>query len=168
MLDADPPAAATARSADASSVRHPEAEPGRRRPCTGRSGSIRASRTRGAVYGGGTVSDARLRQPNVHELSLELSRAADILVRRLRTLHAEIEAGRDDAWSRFCEVVSALAAVAAHGVPGRRGELLTTAEMAARLRISPKTLLRHRAEGKVQAAIKSGKLIRWRGDERSQ
>jgi hypothetical protein len=42
---------------------------------------------------------------------------------------------------------------------------LTTAEMARRMGIAPKTLLKHKALGKVRPAIQRGKLIRWRGDE---
>src|SRR5262245_32800062 len=49
--------------------------------------------------------------------------------------------------------------------PGVRGELLTTGQMAERLGIAPKTLLKHKAAGVVRPALQRGKLIRWRGDE---
>lgn len=50
-------------------------------------------------------------------------------------------------------------------MPGGRGELLTTAQMAERLGIAPKTLLKHKAAGAVKPALQRGKLIRWKGDE---
>jgi predicted site-specific integrase-resolvase len=49
--------------------------------------------------------------------------------------------------------------------PGAGGELLTTAQMAERLGIKPKTLLRHKSNGAVRPALQRGKLIRWKGDE---
>ena len=60
---------------------------------------------------------------------------------------------------------AALAHVLDQITPGRRGELLTTAEMARRCGIATKTLLKHKASGKVRPALQRGKLIRWRGDE---
>jgi len=64
--------------------------------------------------------------------------------------------------------VHALAAVLLQLAPGARGELLTTAEMAGRLGITSKTLLRRKSKDKLRPALAKGKLIRWRGDEMAQ
>ena len=50
--------------------------------------------------------------------------------------------------------------------PENGGAMLTTKELAARLAVSPKTLLRHKAEGKIRPAVERGKLLRWSGQER--
>jgi hypothetical protein len=59
----------------------------------------------------------------------------------------------------------ALVTVSTHLAPGSRGELLTTQEMAKKLHLAPKTLLKRARRGEVRPALKRGKLIRWRGDE---
>jgi hypothetical protein len=83
-----------------------------------------------------------------------------------RLLHLEQTLDTDDAaWGEYIATASALADTFAQIEPGRGGELLTTAEMAGRLGITPKTLLRHKATGSVKPAVQRGKLIRWRGDE---
>ncbi len=46
-----------------------------------------------------------------------------------------------------------------------RGAMLTTGEMATRLGIAPKTLLRHKAAKKIRPAVEQGKLLRWSGQE---
>jgi hypothetical protein len=66
----------------------------------------------------------------------------------------------------YAAVAASLATVLAQASLGAgRGELLTTVEMAGRLGIAPKTLLKHKAAGVVKPALQRGKLIRWRGDE---
>jgi len=59
--------------------------------------------------------------------------------------------------------------------PEAGGTLLTTKDMASRLGVSAKTLLRHKSKGRIQPALeqghhngKGGKLIRWSGQERLQ
>lgn len=93
-----------------------------------------------------------------------LERAAFLLAGRLERIEARLD---DDsaAWTEYRDTVRALAAALEHVAPGRRGELLTTEEMAERLGIAPKTLLKHKARGVVRPAMQRGKLIRWRGDE---
>jgi hypothetical protein len=88
-----------------------------------------------------------------------------LLAQRLDVLEQSIQAGDESGWASYCDVVRSLAAALEHTVPGDRGELLTTREMAARVNLAPKTLLRHCAEGRIQPAVKAGKLIRWRGNE---
>jgi len=87
-------------------------------------------------------------------------RLADRLVHLEATL--DIDAA---AWHQYIATASALAEVLDHLAPGRGGELLTTAEMAGRIGITSKTLLKHKAKGQVRPALQRGKLIRWRGDE---
>ena len=62
-------------------------------------------------------------------------------------------------------MVKALILVVSNLAPERRGAYLTTAEMAQRLNLSPKTLLKHKANGKIRPAVQQGKLIRWKGTE---
>jgi hypothetical protein len=99
---------------------------------------------------------------------LTLQRAEPLLVTRLGTLQARLQAGDEAAWPEFLAVLQALTTVLPNLRPEAGGSLLTTAEMAARLGVTPKTLLRHRGEGKIQSAIKQGKLLRWSGQERLQ
>jgi hypothetical protein len=62
-------------------------------------------------------------------------------------------------------VIKTLILVVANLAPERRGAYLTTAQMAERLNVSPKTLLKHKASGKIRPAVQQGKLIRWKGTE---
>jgi hypothetical protein len=87
------------------------------------------------------------------------------LAERLAQLDARVRAGDEGAWPEYIAAASGLAALLPHVAPERRDALLTTAEMAARLGVAPKTLLRHRAAGAIQPAVVRGKLIRWRGTE---
>ncbi len=95
---------------------------------------------------------------------LALARAERRLVGRLEELERRLDAG-DDAWREYSEAAAALAAVAPLTVPGANGALLTTAEMAGRLGITSKTLLRKRARGEIQAAAVLGQrgraALRW-------
>jgi hypothetical protein len=87
-----------------------------------------------------------------------------LLTARVESLEARLP---DDeaAWTPYCEALQTLAVVEARLVPGEHGEFLTTAQMAFRLGVKPKTLLRHAAAGAVRPALRRGKLIRWKGDE---
>jgi hypothetical protein len=94
-----------------------------------------------------------------------LEYAAGILSARLSDLEARIRDRDETAWEPYLATLNTLAAVLPHVTPGARGELLTTAQMAARLGLRPKTLLKHKAAGVVKPALQRGKLIRWKGDE---
>ncbi len=94
-----------------------------------------------------------------------LDRAARLLGDRLAELEERLQAGQQEAWGPYVETVRALAAALEHVTPGRRGELLTTAEMAGRLRVTSKTLLKRAARGEIRPAMRRGKLIRWAGTE---
>ncbi len=93
-----------------------------------------------------------------------LERAAVRLQARAVALEQRLDAG-EAVWGSYGETVRALAAVLPQLDPGSAGELLTTQQMASRLNLSPKTLLRRKARGEVRPALAKGKLLRWRGDE---
>lgn len=93
-----------------------------------------------------------------------LERSASLLAARLAELEAEL-ADNDSRWADYIATVHALAAIAPSLAPEHGGPLLTTAQMAERLGISAKTLLRQKSTGGIRPAVQRGKLIRWRGDE---
>ncbi len=96
---------------------------------------------------------------------LALQRAGQYLTERLEQLEARLNGNDAAIWREYRETAAALAAVLALAAPGRSGELLTTAQMAERLNVSPKTVLKWKAQGQISPARQQGKLIRWRGDE---
>lgn len=98
-------------------------------------------------------------------LEAVLERSARLLAGRLLALESKLETD-EAAWREYRDIAGTLALIAPHVTPGRRGDLLTTAQMAARLALSPKTLLKHKAAGAIRPAVQRGKLVRWRGDER--
>ncbi len=95
---------------------------------------------------------------------LRIDRAARLLAERLDVLEGRIQQGDEPAWAAYQETLRTLTALLPHLGP-ERGAMLTTAEMAARLGVAPKTLLRHKAKGRILPAIVEGKLLRWRGNE---
>jgi hypothetical protein len=99
------------------------------------------------------------------ETATVLMRAARRLASRLDELEPKLDAGDVAAWSAYEATAVALAAISAQIRPEARGALLTTAQMAARLNITPKTLLRRKASKEIRPAVQRGHLIRWRGDE---
>jgi hypothetical protein len=105
----------------------------------------------------------------ISALALQLERAARRLGDRLAELEDRLQQGDTDAWTPYLDTAQALATVLPAIAPGARGELLTTEQMAARLNIAPKTLLRRRARGQVKPALQLGQrgraALRWRGDE---
>jgi hypothetical protein len=94
-----------------------------------------------------------------------LERSVQLLLARLGRLEDLVCQGEEAAWAPYLAALDTLARVLDHMAPGRRGELLATSQMAARLNLSPKTLLRRKARGEICPAVQRGKLIRWRGDE---
>jgi len=98
-----------------------------------------------------------------------LRRASALLEGRLVELEARISGSDESAWTAYCEALVALAAVEARLVPGEHGEFLTTRQMAERLQISPKALLKRKAKGQVRPALQLGQrgraAIRWKGNE---
>jgi len=94
-----------------------------------------------------------------------LQHAADLLIHRLQFLEDRLEAQDAEVWAEFIRAAQGLATIAPMLAPDRRGHLLTTAEMAERLRVTPKTLLKRKARGELRPAFQRGKLIRWKGNE---
>ena len=98
-----------------------------------------------------------------------LARAARLLEGRLADLAERLGEDDESAWGEFLATVNAYISVLAQLTPGTRGELLTTRQMAERLNIAPKTLLKRKAKGQVRPALQLGErgraAIRWRGDE---
>ncbi len=99
-----------------------------------------------------------------HAISV-LERGAVLLVARAGELEERVRQGEETLWSEYRETLNTLTKVLDHAAPDRRGEFLTTKEMAQRLNISPKTLLKHKKKGEIRPVLQRGKLIRWRGDE---
>ena len=98
-------------------------------------------------------------------VTVALGKAEPILIKRLGQLQASLEAG-EDVWSEFLDVVQTLVALTQAVKPENGGPMLTTQEMASRLGVALKTLLRHKAEGRIRPTVERGKLIRWSGQER--
>jgi excisionase family DNA binding protein len=96
---------------------------------------------------------------------LALHRAAQHLSRRLEHLESRLSEDSRAIWREYRETAAALVSILAQAAPGRRGELLTTAQMAERFNVSEKTVLKWKAQGHISPAHQQGKLIRWRGDE---
>ena len=101
--------------------------------------------------------------------TVALRRAEVRLIKRLTALEARVEAagqlGNEADWQSYCEVVQALAVITSATAPEASGRLLTTAQLADRFGISPKTLLKRKRRGEIVPAVARGKLIRWAGDE---
>ena len=93
-----------------------------------------------------------------------LDGAAARLVARLAVLEAQLDAGDGEGWSDYLEVARTLAAIWPLLAPAQR-RLLTTAELAAQLKISPRTVRRRKALGLLQPALEHGRLFRWRADQ---
>ena len=94
-----------------------------------------------------------------------LSRIVPHLEARLAQLEGRLRDGDETAWPDALATANTLCTVVSQLPPGVKGKLLTTKEMAARLGISGKTLLKHKAKGTVRPALQCGKFIRWKGDE---
>jgi hypothetical protein len=98
-----------------------------------------------------------------------ITRVERVLELRLADLLGRVEDGQDAAWAEFLDVVKAMVTLSPLVAPGARGEFLSTKQMAERLGIAPKTLLKRKADGKATPALQLGRrgraAIRWKGDE---
>jgi hypothetical protein len=94
-----------------------------------------------------------------------LERAARVLLARCETLSVQAEAGDAAALAELVTVAGTLAALLPQLAPEARGALLTTRELAERMGVQPKTVLRRRARGELRPALASGRLIRWRASD---
>jgi Transcriptional regulator, AbiEi antitoxin len=99
---------------------------------------------------------------------IRLERAAVKISARL----AELEVRLSDEpalWPEFAQLAAALAVIMPALRPEARGGLLTTSELAAKLGVSSRTLLRRRKAGALTPAVELGKrgraALRWNGTE---
>ncbi len=97
-----------------------------------------------------------------------LQRSERLLTERLMRLQERLQAGDEAVWAEFLDVLKALAVILPSLQPEAGGPLLTTAEMACRLGVKPKTLLRRKKNGEIRPAEERGKFLRWSGQERLQ
>lgn len=95
-----------------------------------------------------------------------LGKAEPLLVKRLGELQERLQAGDKAAWTEFLQVMHTLVALTQAVKPENGGPMLTTAEMASRLGVAPKTLLKRKRRGEIRPAVERGKLLRWSGQER--
>ena len=93
-----------------------------------------------------------------------LQHAERLLVDRAEQIRPRLQA-EPGLWAEYCDVVRTLAEIAPATAPGSGGELLTTAELAAKIGVTPKTLLRRKAAGEIMPAVQRGKLLRWRAGQ---
>ena len=84
-----------------------------------------------------------------------------LLVARVADLEHRVTAGEESAWPPYLDALRTLAALDRP----ERGAMLTTREMAERLGLAPKTLLKHAKTGAIRPEVRRGKLVRWRGTE---
>lgn len=96
-------------------------------------------------------------------LNTQLHHAELMLQQRLRQLEQKIREGDDTMWPEYAQIAQALATVETK--TQQQPEYLSTREMAARLGVSTKTLLRRKQRGQLAPALQVGKLIRWRAAE---
>jgi hypothetical protein len=98
-----------------------------------------------------------------------LKKACALLLARVADLEKRVQDGDETAWKPYLESLTVLSSVVPRLEPGASGELLKTRDMALRLGIAPKTLLKWRKKiGKVQGAeaVQNGSrgraAIRWK------
>jgi excisionase family DNA binding protein len=82
---------------------------------------------------------------------------------RLDKLEPQIIDGDADTRREYRETAVALAQLVA--AAERRGDLLTTAELAERLNVSTRTIRRRKKAGTLKPTLQLGHLVRWRGGE---
>lgn len=94
-------------------------------------------------------------------LALALQRAQHRLREQLEKLEPQIDAADAETRREYRETVVALAQLVA--AAERRGDLLTTAELAERLNVSTRTIRRRKKAGTLQPTLQLGqRLVRWR------
>jgi hypothetical protein len=99
-------------------------------------------------------------------IATALRRVALRLEDRLATLEGGLDRG-DPVWPEYLATVGTYTAVIAQLTPGAYGPFLDTKQMAEKLNVSPRTLLKRK--GAVTPAVQLGKrgraAIRWKGTE---
>ena len=97
-------------------------------------------------------------------LRVALGKGEAILLKRLEDLQPRL-ASEPAVWPEYCELLRTLAAIGPATAPETTGRLLSTQEMAERLGLAAKTLLKHAAAKRIRPAVRNGKHIRWSGRE---
>jgi hypothetical protein len=82
-----------------------------------------------------------------------LKRSCVLLLGRVVVLEKRVQDGDESAWATYVESVTTLSTLLPHRQPGAGGELLTTKQMAERLGISTKPLLKKRKNGGPRPAV---------------
>jgi hypothetical protein len=104
---------------------------------------------------------------------LLLNKAIQRIEQRVLELDKLLDAGDHDraSWEEYLQLVSVLAQLAMMTRPEASGRLLTTGELAYKLGVSPRTVLRRRKRGQLTPAVELGKrgraALRWSGTEAS-
>jgi helix-turn-helix protein len=97
-----------------------------------------------------------------------LRRAVPLLEARLAELEAKIQSGDESAWPVFLATLQTATMLQAQASPGAGGALLTTAELASKLGVAPKTILRRRRRGELKAVVAGRRgrgALRWNAAE---
>ncbi len=93
-----------------------------------------------------------------------LGRVVSRLLQRLESLDYRLDHGDEGVWATYAETATVLANLLS-ALPPETQPLLTTAELAKRLGVSSKTVLRRRQQGSMRPALQHGRLIRWKADQ---
>lgn len=93
--------------------------------------------------------------------ALLLTRGVQLVMTRVAELEERVRGGDETAWPAYLRALQTLVALDRP----ERGAMLSTRDMAERLGVTPKSLLRRAARGEIVPALRAGKLIRWRGTE---
>ncbi len=94
---------------------------------------------------------------------LALARGEARLLARLAELEGQLE-GADAPWLEYAQLLATLAAVAPATAPGSLGELITTRQLAERVGLTPKTVLRRMKQQGVEPirfAKRGPGALRW-------
>jgi hypothetical protein len=105
--------------------------------------------------------------PRIDAVALTLAGAERRLLGRIQQLERRLEETAEaELWTSWIEAIVALAQLARDRAASKRqGEsLMTTAELAQRLNVSSKTVLRARKAGAFTPVLARGRVIRWAAD----
>jgi hypothetical protein len=103
----------------------------------------------------------------VNPAALALGALVPLLVARVEALRVRVAAGDGTAWAELVSTADLLLRLEAATAPGAGGALLTTSQLAQRMGVSAKTILRARKRGQLEPAAQLGQrgraALRWSG-----